>query len=287
MYLGADWENVCLHLDTPFAVFDRVDKSMIPYRMSITPRGSLQWPWESMHVEALAWYDHWLKQRDTGIMEGSPIRYYVEGADEWRTAETWPLPETQFTDWYLLADGTLSATPGPQGARAYLHLPKALDLPKNANPPQLPAALSWDSAPFERVTDLVGPFKLSLHAVSTAPDVDWIVKLQLIDSHGTPSDLTQGWLRASHRALDPAPSRPYRPYHPHDRTEPLVPGEATWFEIAIVPTAQRFRPGQRLRLTITSQDEGFAMQGLSHVTVGLQARNTILSDSRLMIPIVS
>jgi uncharacterized protein len=287
MYLGADWENVCLHLDTPFAVFDRVDKSMVPYRMSITPRGSLQWPWESMHVEALAWYDHWLKQRDTGIMEGSPIRYYVEGADEWRTAETWPLPETQFTDWYLLADGALSATPGPQGVRAYLHLPKALDLPKNANPPQLPAALSWDSPPFERVTDLVGPFKLSLHAVSTAPDVDWIVKLQLIDSHGTPSDLTQGWLRASHRALDPAPSRPYRPYHPHDRTEPLVPGEATWFEIAIVPTAQRFRPGQRLRLTITSQDEGFAMQGLSHVTVGLQARNTILSDSRLMIPIVS
>jgi predicted acyl esterase len=65
-----------------------------------------------------------------------------------------------------------------------------------------------------------------------------------------------------------------------------VPGEATWFEIALVPTAQRFRPGQRLRLIITSQDEGFAMQGLSHVTVGLQARNTIFSDSRLMIPIV-
>jgi hypothetical protein len=41
-----------------------------------------------------------------------------------------------------------------------------------------------------------------------------------------------------------------------------------------------------LRLIITSEDEGFAMQGLSHVTVGLQARNTILSDSRLMIPIV-
>jgi uncharacterized protein len=240
MYLGADWENVCLHLDTPFAVFDRVDKSMVPYRMSITPRGSLQWPWESMHVEALAWYDHWLKQRDTGIMEGPPIRYYVEGADEWRTAETWPLPETQFTDWYLLADGALSATPGPQGVRAYLHLPKALDLPKNANPPQLPAALSWDSPPFERVTDLVGPFKLSLHAVSTAPDVDWIVKLQLIDSDGTPSDLTQGWLRASQApwirlAPDPigrttrttAPSRSCRARPPGSRLRSCRPRSAS------------------------------------------------------------
>ena len=28
------------------------------------------------------------------------------------------------------------------------------------------------------------------------------------------------------------------------------------------------------------------MQGLSHVTVGLQARNTIFSDSRLMVPVV-
>jgi uncharacterized protein len=285
MYLGADWENVCLHLDTPFAVFDRVDKS-IPYRMSITPRGSLQWPWESLHVEALAWYDHWLKKRDTGIMEGPAIRYYVEGADEWRTAETWPLPQTRFVDWHLRADGSLSATQGPQGARDYLHLPRALDLPKNANPPQLPAALSWDTAPFEETVELVGPFKLSLHAASTAPDVDWIVKLQLIDADGAPSDLTQGWLRASHRALDPERSKPYRPYHPHDRTEPIVPGEPTWFEIAIVPTAQRFKPGQRLRLVLTSADEGIAMQGLSHVTVGLQARNTIFSDSRLMVPIV-
>jgi uncharacterized protein len=285
MYLGADWENVCLHLDTPFAVFDRVDKS-IPYRMSITPRGSLQWPWESLHVEALAWYDHWLKKRDTGIMEGPAIRYYVEGADEWRTAETWPLPETQFVDWHLRADGSLSATPGPQGARDYLHLPRALDLPKNANPPQLPAALSWDTAPFDETVDFVGPFKLSLHAASTAPDVDWIVKLLLIEADGTPCDLTQGWLRASHRALDPERSKPYRPYHPHDRTEPLVPGEPTWFEIAIVPTAQRFKRGQRLQLLLTSADEGIAMQGLSHVTVGLQACNTIFSVSRLMVPIV-
>jgi hypothetical protein len=45
-------------------------------------------------------------------------------------------------------------------------------------------------------------------------------------------------------------------------------------------------PGQRLRLLLTSADEGIAMQGLSHVTVGLQARNTIFSDSRLMVPIV-
>jgi putative CocE/NonD family hydrolase len=285
MYLGADWENVCMHLDTPFTAFDDV-KERIPYRFSITPRGSLQWPWESLHVEALAWYDHWLKKRDTGILEGPPIRYYVEGADEWRTADTWPLPQTQFVEWHLHADGLLGGAPAQPGARDYLHLPKALDLPKNANPPQLPSLLSWDTAPFQRATDLVGPFKLALLASSTASDVNWIVKLQLVDAGGQASDLTQGWLRASHRALDPARSKPYRPVHPHDRAEPLVPGEPTWFEIAIVPTGQRFKPGQRLRLVLASEDEGVAMQGLSHVSCGQAAKNRIFAESRLMVPIV-
>jgi putative CocE/NonD family hydrolase len=287
MYLGADWENVCMHLDTPFSVFDDIAKGL-PYRLSITPRGSLQWPWESLHVEALAWYDHWLKKRDTGILEGPAIRYYVEGADEWRTAETWPLPQTRFADWYLNADGTLGDAAGPQGAREYLHLPKALDLPKNANAPRLPNALAWDTAPFQQATDLVGPFKLSLRASSTASDVNWIVKLQLVDAGGAATNLTQGWLRASHRALDPLRSRPYRPVHPHDRAEPLVAGEPTWFEIAIVPTAQRFKPGQRLRLVLASDDdEDFAMQGLSHVPCGQAARTRILTASRLMVPIAT
>jgi uncharacterized protein len=27
---------------------------------------------ESLHLEALAWYDHWLKGKETGILEGPP-----------------------------------------------------------------------------------------------------------------------------------------------------------------------------------------------------------------------
>jgi uncharacterized protein len=285
MYLGADWENVCMHLDTPFSVFNQLRQDL-PYRFSITPRGSLQWPWESLHLEALAWYDHWLKNKDTGILEGPAIRYYVEGADEWRTAESWPLPGTEFVDWHLNADGTLGEGAGPEGHRDYLHLPGSLDLPKNANAPQLPKALVWETAPFQQATDLVGPLKLSLLASSTANDVNWIVKLQLVDGAGGVSNLTQGWLRASHRALDPERSKPYRPVHPHDRAEPLVPGEPTRFEIAIVPTAQRFKPGQKLRLILTSDDdEDFAMQGLSHVPCGQAARNRIFTASTLMVPI--
>ncbi len=285
LYIGADWENVCVHLKTPFSIVNNIQPN-VPYRMSITPRGSLQWPWETLHIEALAWYDHWLKNNDTGIMEGPAIRYYLEGADEWRTSDVWPLPETKFTNWYLQASGKLGDKTEKSQSRDYMYLPKSMDLPKNANPPPLPGLLSWDTEPFNSQVDLIGPFKLKLHAASTATDVDWIIKLQIIDNNGKASDLTQGWLRASHRALDAELSKPYLPHHPHTKAVLLTPHKPTWFEIAIVPTAQRFKSGERLRVLLTSEDKNFAMQGIHHTGLGLPSRNTVYADSTLMVPVI-
>ena len=31
---------------------------------------------------------------NTGIMDEKPVRYWVMGANEWRTANDWPLPQT-------------------------------------------------------------------------------------------------------------------------------------------------------------------------------------------------
>jgi hypothetical protein len=78
-------------------------------------------------------------------------------------------------DRWLMRDRVSNHKPDPgrtEGARDYLYLPKSLDLPQNANPPQLPGMLGWDTAPFQEVRDLVGPLKLSPLVASTAPDVD-------------------------------------------------------------------------------------------------------------------
>jgi hypothetical protein len=87
--------------------------------------------------------------------------------------------------------------------------------------------------------------------------------------------------------VDEVRSKPYRPYHPHDRSDPLIPGQPTSFEIEILPTAQRPLPGHRLRLMLTSQDiGGFGMQGIAHYPLGLPARNTVFGTSRLTVPLV-
>jgi predicted acyl esterase len=63
-----------------------------------------------------------------------------------------------------------------------------------------------------------------------------------------------GWLRASHRKLDPTLSLPYRPYHSHDELQPLEPGEAVELDIEIWPTCIVIPPGHRLGLWVRGKD---------------------------------
>lgn len=37
----------------------------------------LAWPWESLHIEALAWFDHGREGQDTGILDVPRFRYII------------------------------------------------------------------------------------------------------------------------------------------------------------------------------------------------------------------
>src|SRR5439155_280707 len=108
--------------------------------------------------------------------------------------------------------------------------------------------VAWESDTLAAPVELIGPFVLHLLAASTATDTDWIVKLSDVAPDGTAVNLTQGWLRASHRTLDARRSRPYRPVPAGTKTQPPEPGKPTAFDIAILPLARRFQTGHRQRL---------------------------------------
>jgi predicted acyl esterase len=72
-----------------------------------------------------------------------------------------------------------------------------------------------------------------------------------IDPH-TP--VAQGWLRASHRKLDPKLSTEYRPYHTHDQKQPLKPGEVVPLDVEIWPTSIVVPAGHRIALTVRGRD---------------------------------
>ena len=63
-----------------------------------------------------------------------------------------------------------------------------------------------------------------------------------------------GWLRASHRALDPERSTPWQPVHSHDREEPLTPAMPVPVDIELWPSSTLFRAGETLRLVVQGSD---------------------------------
>jgi predicted acyl esterase len=83
------------------------------------------------------------------------------------------------------------------------------------------------------------------------PDLREVTFMGAIDPH-TP--IAQGWLRASHRKLDPGLSTPWRPYHTHDAQQPLVPGDPVELDIELWPTSIVVPKGHRIALSVRGRD---------------------------------
>ena len=287
VYLGCDWQNVPLHLPSTFTAWQHLTNSPC-VRMGMLDEFGLTWPWESLHIEALAWFDHWLKNQDTGILDGPPIRYLLPGTGDWRTAESWP-PAGDLHEYALRADGGLGADEGEPGARDYLVLGTGLNRPK-ASPLDPPAQLTWTGAPLTADLNVVGDIELRLVAAATGMDTAWIVMLSDVAPDGTATPVTAGWLHAGLRDVDEAASRPGAPVLPC-RTPRAVPvGEDVTYRIPLVPNARRFAAGHRIRLTITSDDQDPAtpaIMNFRHASVGTSSVNTVRSSSRLLLPVLS
>jgi predicted acyl esterase len=202
-----------------------------------------------------AFFDHFLKERGTIVPAWPRVRLEVRdraGEAEERIAETWPLPETEYDT--LLLD----AAEGIMGKRTEVR--EAHD-----RYDALEGRATYDHR-FEEETELTGHIKLKLWVEAEgADDMDLFVALQKLDANGAEvgmvfyafyenGPVALGWLRASHRALDPLRSTPEQPFHPHDAEELLTPGVAVPVEIEIWPSSTLFRPGETLRVVVQGSD---------------------------------
>ncbi|MTD16395.1 CocE/NonD family hydrolase [Nakamurella sp. YIM 132087] len=290
VYLGCDLENVPLHLPGTYRMW-KLLRHNPDVRMSLLAPGGLSWPWESMHIEALAWYDHWLRGADTGIMDGPAVRYFLPGADRWRTAESWPPAESSLRPLALRGDGVLGDDEGVAGVSESQYLPADLDAarPKNLQPNGLPDQLDWEIEATDVPIDIVGDVELRVDAVTGGGDLAWIAMLSDVAPDGSVTRVTAGWLRAELRAVDEALSVDGAPVLPC-RTVLAVPaGEVVTYRIPLVPIAHRIRPGHRLRLTIAHDDRGEngpTVMGFTHAPVGGRSHTRVLSSSRLLLPVL-
>ena len=90
--------------------------------------------------------------------------------------------------------------------------------------------VTFTSAPLPAPLELTGPLLANLQVSADSDDADLFVTLRAFAPDGEEvtfcgandprAPLSQGWLRLSHRAVDPARSLPWRPWHPHQAVEP-------------------------------------------------------------------
>ena len=228
----------------------------------------------------LPFYEHYLKGNATDWQSRPDVEWFVRGADTVRSAATWPPPAARYTTWYLAAgksgsvtslnDGSLVREPASGAAATPYSYPNpgwmfgVIGVGPNGAPDPARRVLTFTTTPLAQDLEIAGPIKLTLYASSTRTDTDFFVKLseQLPQS---PEDrakalnpnyfwITKGWLRASHRALDPAKSTEMEPYHSHTDPEPIEPGKVYRFDISIEPMAHRFKKGSRVRLELVNGD---------------------------------
>ena len=241
----------------------------------------------------LRWFDYWLRGEKNGVGDEAQVQVFVMGGGSgrrnadgrldhggaWRSAEDWPLPGTEFRNYYLTPEGGLmpEEPSGDGDAISFDYDPKdpvpsiggtitsgapvmeggAYDQVEGPRffgcaPPYLPLAsrpdvLVFETPPLEQDVAVVGPVRIKLWISSDCPDTDFTAKL--IDLYppnedyprGFAMNVTNGILRCRYREAWESP-------------EMMEPGKI--YEIAIepFPTGNLFKAGHRIRLDISSSD---------------------------------
>ena len=190
---------------------------------------------------------------DSGWRDQPPVQLQVRrlGGFIQRNEEHWPLARTRWTRLYLRpATGELS--PAPASAPGSVAYRADSD------------GVTFTGPPLTAETEITGPVAARLFVSSSATDADIFCVLRVLGPDGTEvtfpgaidphTPVAQGWLRLSHRKLDPRLSTDYQPYHTHDELQPLTPGEVYQADVELWPTSLVIPAGYRIALTVRGRD---------------------------------
>ena len=217
-----------------------------------------------LHEHMLRWFDHWLKDEDSGFMEEPTVYLFVMGDNKWRHENEWPLARTNYTRYYLHSAGSANTR---QGDGALSTNPPADESPDRfvydpADPAptaggnvliidygvfdQTPVegrndVLVYTTDPLERDLEVTGPIKVQLFAASSAIDTDFTAKLVDLRPDGYAQNIQDGIVRARYRTSAAQPSF-------------IIPGRVVEYTIDLWATSHVFKAGHRIRLDVSSSN---------------------------------
>jgi predicted acyl esterase len=248
-YLLSRWTAWAIHLPGAFSAYRHINA---PKKLMITiPESGVGFnrPWHENHDLVLRWYDHWLKGINTGIIDEPPIKILVQGINQFRFENEWPLARTRWTKFYLRTTGLLAGEPPGEDEKHddFANTPWL-------KPGETVPSLKYRTAVFTEDVEVTGPIALYLYASIDTDDTNWMVEVRDVDKDGQEKLVSMGWLKASHREIDTTKSQPYQPFHPHTRMLAIKPGEIYEYAIEIRETSMVFKTGHQIELVIKGQD---------------------------------
>lgn len=212
--------------------------------------------------ELLRWWDHWLKGKDTGIMDEPQLRVWMQGPappatsysvrpGRWAAEDRWPSPSIQPGRWWLGSGGALTSGV-PEEAGVVIDSPlwvgrQAGKWCSYGDGPDLPGdqrhddagSVTFDTGPLPESLEILGPPVLDLTVASDRPVAQIAARLSDIDEAGRATRVTYGVLNLTHR-------------NGHEGPEPLEPGKPYRIRLQLNDVAQHFAPGHRIRLSLSS-----------------------------------
>ncbi len=212
--------------------------------------------------EALRWWDHWLKGKDTGVTDEPPFRYWVQDSVRpdpchverpgyWASGSTWPGTELSDQTWHLNS-GSLDTEAGPEQALE-------VSSPQNtgrctprygnmgAGEPHDPLdqraddaySLCFDSAVLDQDLTMAGAPVVYLELASDQPDAFVCVRLNEVRADGPSLQVSLGILNLTHRDS-------------HEDLEPLEPGKRYRGRVQLDDIAHTFAKGSRIRIAVSN-----------------------------------
>ncbi|HXF89173.1 MAG TPA: CocE/NonD family hydrolase [Xanthobacteraceae bacterium] len=320
LYSVGNWTGFGLHLRGNTEAFMRAASKHKKLRIHT---GSHVHPFytEEGRRDQLRFFDYWLKGIDNGVMDEPPVKLAIrKGRDEieWRYEHEWPLARTKWTKLYFdlspppsgmpeNSGGLVREKPAASASRTYAATALGTMGSTSAASSQVMGGgikpdmgLSLWTPPLDQDTEVTGPLAASFWVSSSTEDMDLFLTLRNFDpagnevletgQQGQPVPVAKGWLRVSHRELDPALSLPYRPYHKHTRRLYLQPGEIVRVDVEIWPTSMLFKKGHRIRLDIQPRD-GVGSASYMHYHADYNTgTNTVYAggeyESYLLLPVI-
>jgi putative CocE/NonD family hydrolase len=259
------------------------------------------------------WFDRWVKGERNGVEDLPPVNLFTMGADRWQHLPDWPVPDTEYTRFHLGRGALATDRPAKPGGDSAPLLPASSPCSRltaqwtagagAAGPCETDnrtfeaSALTYTTEPLEQDTEVTGLISANLWATLSRPDANLVAVLSDVAPSGESTQLTAGFLQASHRAVDAGRSTRgpggtvIRPFHPFTReaAEPVEPNEPQLYRIEIYPTSNVFKAGHRIRLTLSTANTPTTAPSLP--AVGEQAGGTIRVlrggryDSHVLLPL--